>query len=74
MFDKVKKAIEQSQAILDMMKDSEHKQQVVLALEKMKSLHKEVTEHNIPCPPHLEAAVDAALSLIEDLYNKTASN
>jgi hypothetical protein len=74
MFDRVKKAIEQSQAMLDTMKDSEHKQMVTQALDKKKLLYKEVTEQNIPCPPHLEASVSLALSLIEDLYNKTAAN
>ncbi len=74
MIERVKIAIDQAQAILNTITDSNRKQEVSEALAVMKAIYQQIVDNNWPCPPHLEAAVDRALKGIEELYNKTACN
>ena len=74
MIERVKVAIDQAQAILSTISDSDRKREVAQALGIMKTIYQQIVDNNWPCPPHLEKAVDEALKGIEELYNKTACN
>ncbi len=74
MIERVKIAIQQSQAILDTMPESDQKRQVAEALAVMKMIYQEIVDNNWPCPPHLVEQVDRALKGIEEMYHKTACN
>lgn len=74
MIERVKIAIEQTEAILSTITDPAHKKHIETTLASMKLIYQKIVDNNWPCPPHLIEKVDKALKDIEALYNKTACN
>ena len=74
MLERIQKAIEQSQAIIDIMQDAESKNKAIELLNMIRILHSKIKAKNGPWPPDLVVVVDLALKSIEELYNKKVSN
>jgi ribosomal protein S6 len=74
MIEKVAEAIRKFQVVIDTVHDMKKKAVMISILDSMKSEYNTIVKENIPCPASMIDEVERALKLIDELYNKTASN
>ncbi len=70
LLDRLDTALKQATEILTQIKDTEHKKLVLGIIEYSKKVCSKIREEDIPCPDNVKKSLEAALSTIEDVYNK----
>ena len=74
MIEKVAEAIRKFKAVIDTEHNAKKKQVMTEILNSMQSQYDAIVKENIPCPSSMAEEVGQSLKLIDELYNKTASN
>jgi len=72
--ERVAEVIRKAKAILPQIKNPDYKSLASLLVHTMEDSLKVIKEQNIPCPPELEDRLEQAFVVIEEMYNKNATN
>jgi hypothetical protein len=70
LLDRLEVALKQATEILTQISDAEHKKLVLGIIEYSKKVCAKIREEDIPCPDNVKKSLEAALSTIEEVYNK----
>ena len=73
-FERVAECIRKLEAVINVEPDTNRKRLLTEILGGLKMEYEAIVRENVPCPPEIEDNVDKSLKMIEDMYDKMASN